>query len=1164
MQEGGALQHSTAGSHSPEADSVRSASCTHSSSGKCKKRERPDHSASISKKDQCIEEYASPQKRECLLKGSDFASIIDKDGGLPSLFAVDQLIPMMWQEQSSSQRSTLAGVIVATVREDCLQQFVELRGVSVLDDWLQDGHKAKSGDGSPKDADKTMDEVIVMILQALERLPINLEALKGCSIGKSVNHLRSHRNVEIQKKARKLVDIWKKRVDFEMKHSSTSSGASDHSHQMDSMACSVHLSSAKVGEVTEVLTVPAELNNKVAESFTSTTPNASTSQNCTAEKLHEKSSVSSEKDGNNINGLCTSVSIYSLTEGENDEHSAAISTHMNCKNDISNPLECQKLEGKDLKCNSTNKNEPNRHSGSAVGITVKERTNEYRKKLRSGGSSSVPCSSDLHANAAPSHEVPMKNTMDKKNISFSMENATIMDFGMGESTTNWHSMELSARIGNSTQDSSCLRSIDVGSSKENAAEICVKDEKTDCINEICMSSQSSCSDKQIGAGPMVNFKALGGVGVEMTKKSYTNSQDFELQGSKSKSIGDTEIHTHSKLLEEYVGKEDLSCHSRKDMSSKEGLSGEHLNKSPSSEAEFDCLNANSVSERDGMVATQQDAAADAVDHEESPCSYHKEVDKVQSESAGDPFSNATVTTEKDAGLLDETAHSKNLESSMEAHQETGSEKNMLSSFCRNSREKSNIDEQVSMLSTGNHSKANDTCQSSSGTCEHAENKVKASGTSATIWSEAVVSAAVRTQLCHDFDLNEGFAVDEFSQDSSLSHDTPFTSTSNAFAASTKPMSTLSAPVAVIAATKGAFIPPSNSLNKCDVGWKGSAATSAFRPAEPRHVPAKIQTTSDKKASSMNQVRNVNNFDLNVVDQGTFEDCQNKTPLSGQHPREAHLDLNCGGEDVETEISTSSILETAMQRPSERPQKLLARPTVLDFDLNEGPDEVQQEQVVLPASASRSYTSTVRPISFGGSSRPATSGDIAILHSARSSFPLVTINMAGSEQPSCMGSMTQPTVGLMQSSTAMLAPSSSSVMYSQTTPFFGCMPVPFPANFTYNPVAATPDLPVVGPKMGMGTPVPAQGARSRANTSIARPPFVMNAGDLRGTNSFYTWGRSDQNIYSSTGPTIINYRDIGVGGKEHFVNLDGSASLEEQMRLYQQAVVPVTSLKRKGL
>ncbi|URD87946.1 BAH domain, partial [Musa troglodytarum] len=51
---------------------------------------------------------------------------------------------------------------------------------------------------------------------ALDKLPVNLNALQTCNIGKSVNNLRTHKNLEIQKKARSLVDTWKKRVNAEI------------------------------------------------------------------------------------------------------------------------------------------------------------------------------------------------------------------------------------------------------------------------------------------------------------------------------------------------------------------------------------------------------------------------------------------------------------------------------------------------------------------------------------------------------------------------------------------------------------------------------------------------------------------------------------------------------------------------------------------------------------------------------------------------------------------------------------------------------------------------------------------------------------------------------------------------------------------------------------
>ena len=64
------------------------------------------------------------------------------------------------------------------------------------------------------------------MLHALGKLPVDIDALKTCNVGKSVNHLRNHKNTDIQKKARNLVDTWKKRVDAEMKSIDTKSGSS--------------------------------------------------------------------------------------------------------------------------------------------------------------------------------------------------------------------------------------------------------------------------------------------------------------------------------------------------------------------------------------------------------------------------------------------------------------------------------------------------------------------------------------------------------------------------------------------------------------------------------------------------------------------------------------------------------------------------------------------------------------------------------------------------------------------------------------------------------------------------------------------------------------------------------------------------------------------------
>ncbi|VFQ95667.1 unnamed protein product [Cuscuta campestris] len=192
---------------------------------KGKKRERGDDSISVKrersfKQDDCNSN--SLYRTESAIK-SEIAKVTERGGGLVDSEGVDKLVQLMQSDRGERKmdlvcRSLLAAVIASTDKFECLNQFVQLRGLLVLDEWLQDIHKGnRNGDGNPKDGgDKQADELLVVLLRALDKLPVNLEALKMCNIGKSVNHLRSHKNMDIQRKARSLVDTWKKRVEIEM------------------------------------------------------------------------------------------------------------------------------------------------------------------------------------------------------------------------------------------------------------------------------------------------------------------------------------------------------------------------------------------------------------------------------------------------------------------------------------------------------------------------------------------------------------------------------------------------------------------------------------------------------------------------------------------------------------------------------------------------------------------------------------------------------------------------------------------------------------------------------------------------------------------------------------------------------------------------------------
>lgn len=214
-------------------DSGQNSATTFPAHPKGKKRERSEQVAEPTKRERTSRADDGDfglLRAESILK-SEIAKITDK-GGLVDSEGVERLVQLMHPDKSERRidltcRSLLAGVIAATDKDDCLCRFVQLRGLPVLDEWLQDVHKGKVGDSSsPRDHDRSVEDFLLVLLRALDKLPVNLNALQMCNIGKSVNHLRSHRNSEIQKKARSLVDTWKKRVEAEMNSNDAKSGSS--------------------------------------------------------------------------------------------------------------------------------------------------------------------------------------------------------------------------------------------------------------------------------------------------------------------------------------------------------------------------------------------------------------------------------------------------------------------------------------------------------------------------------------------------------------------------------------------------------------------------------------------------------------------------------------------------------------------------------------------------------------------------------------------------------------------------------------------------------------------------------------------------------------------------------------------------------------------------
>ncbi|MCD9644429.1 hypothetical protein HAX54_032638 [Datura stramonium] len=206
-------------------DNVQSSVTSFPSQVKGKKRDRGEQGSESIKRERSVKSDDS----ESVLKSE--ISKITEEGGLVDCEGAAKLVQLMQPDKVDrkmdlTSRSMLASVVAATDKFDCLARFVQLKGLPVLDGWLQDVHKGRIVEFSnSKDGDISIEEFLLVLLRALDKLPVNLQALQMCNIGKSVNHLRQHKNMEIQRKARGLVDTWKKRVEAEMNMIDAKSGS---------------------------------------------------------------------------------------------------------------------------------------------------------------------------------------------------------------------------------------------------------------------------------------------------------------------------------------------------------------------------------------------------------------------------------------------------------------------------------------------------------------------------------------------------------------------------------------------------------------------------------------------------------------------------------------------------------------------------------------------------------------------------------------------------------------------------------------------------------------------------------------------------------------------------------------------------------------------------
>ncbi|KAL3639049.1 hypothetical protein CASFOL_016956 [Castilleja foliolosa] len=259
----------------------------------------------------------------------------------------------------------------------------------------------------------------------------------------------------------------------------------------------------------------------------------------------------------------------------------------------------------------------------------------------------------------------------------------------------------------------------------------------------------------------------------------------------------------------------------------------------------------------------------------------------------------------------------------------------------------------------------------------------------------------------------------------------------------------------------------------NLGWKGSALTSAFRPASPRRVPE-----SDFSSSSSSKQREVGfclgfdlNFDLNVTE-SVNESSQGTNSKRSEH---LELDLNRASEDaVGSHLLDCRIGNLFQSSPSNNQP---ARNTFIDLN--------DQSSLFLNNNASKGYQS----FNVTGSGINLKSNDDTAISIMGTRVEIDRKDLV-SQTPSFQNSRTlEPTFDYNLRRTGDFVGIGSAIPYG---------------HYGYNNIAHGSVMPFSGPMYGPGHPIPymvdsrgapvvpqMMGSASSLPAGFSQPPYVIN-------------------------------------------------------------------------
>ncbi|KAK1423293.1 hypothetical protein QVD17_18591 [Tagetes erecta] len=936
----------------PSSDTVQNSSSSISSHAKSKKREHGAHNSESVKRDRLskVDDADSGQRRPEHILKTEIAKIADK-GGLVDFSGVEKLIQLMRPDGTEKKldlacRAMLVDVISGTDRFDCLARFVHLRGLLVLDEWLQEIHKCKIGDGSPKENDKSVEEFLFSLLRALDKLPVNLHALQTCNVGKSVNHLRSHKNSEIQKKARSLVSTWKRRVEAEMNiietKSSTSRGGGSWPNK------------SMISEVSHVG------GSRRISGSSEVGPKGSTSQLSAMKAQQPKQSSGETAIKSPTSPGSTKLSPSSATkEGRSCSSSQSPNNSQSCSSDHgkTGASSVSKISGSV----SHSKNSSNGFHGSTIPGVQNEAgkvSHLSRAAASEKGSPTKHISekvsdvSHVDNGSGPRLIVRLPNTGRSPAQTASVESPEDSSTISGKGPLLVPSEKQVQKLSGKNDSINTVANTNTGS--RGKEELVVRDEEhgkkdasfgsgsssgvtpkpgklyepsyssINALVESCAKFSEASVSPSVGDDGGINLLASVAAG-EITRSDVSPACS---PGSNSPIPEDSSFVNVAKLrqmADDGGQSEDISMVNGHAMAEQIDSVGEDSN--------TQLVNMTPDVKPTGLIEDASVEATNMKPNSLSPVQEDKCLDDKSVKTTASPPDAVVPSVKPETQINDESASW----SSSDMHED---EKKLA--------HKRLTDQPVTTTSCGDvdlgpksgetdDKKAEQSARQNpdSGTSECTHENVEKDGKTPVAVMQEVRSCEKPNDVTElncpedrtvklDFDLNEVIPSDDGIQgevEKTAFH------TSSPLPSSIKTRPGL---ITVAAAAKGPFIPSESlSRGKPELGWKGSAATSAFRPAEPRKVDVPVSDNHNSKP-----VRPLFDFDLNVG----VED-------AGQHnaPSGLDLDLNACEEGPE-------VVQLSVSRPSR--SFLPGGPnSSRDFDLNgPGVEEVGGESVSFPKNS----------------------------------------------------------------------------------------------------------------------------------------------------------------------------------------------------------------------